>query len=77
LSLGNALVLGDQFVEGGLDHVLDFTLGVSLRTLARLNEGLLNGVGQGRNLSIDLGIGVGSLLTLNGLGNIRLLESEK
>jgi hypothetical protein len=63
LSLGNDLVLGDQFGEGGLDHVLDFILGVGLGTLARLNESLLNGAGQGRDLSIDLGIGVGSLLT--------------
>jgi hypothetical protein len=77
LSLGNILVLGDHLVDGGLDHVLDFTSSVGLGTLARLRESLLNGVGQRSNLSIDLGIGVSGLLTLDSLGNIRLLESEK
>ena len=77
MSLGSTLVLGDHFVEGGLDHVLDLTVGVGLGTLARLSEGLLHGVGKGTDLSIDLGIGVGGLLTLNSLNNIRLLEGEK
>ena len=76
LSLGSTLVLGDHFVEGGLDHVLDLTVGVGLGTLARLCEGLLNGVGKRSNLSIDLGIGVGSLLTLHCLSNVGLLEGE-
>lgn len=77
LSLGNTLVLGDHLVDGGLDHVLDLTLGIGLGTLARLCEGLLNGVGKRSNLSIDLGIGVGGLLTLNSLGNVGLLEGEE
>ena len=51
-------------------------MGVGLGTLARLSEGLLDSVGKGTDLSIDLGIGVGGLLTLNSLNNIGLLEGE-
>lgn len=70
------MVLGDELINGGLDHVLDLIVGVGLGTLARLSEGHLHGVGKGRDLSIDLGIGVGGLLTLNSLSNIGLLEGE-
>lgn len=71
------MVLSHKLINGGLDHVLDLIMGVGLGTLARLSEGLLHGVGKGTDLSIDLGIGVGGLLTLNSLNNIRLLEGEK
>jgi hypothetical protein len=77
LTLSDGMVLSYQLVDRGLDHALKLILGVGLRFLARLCEGLLNGVGQRSNLGIDLGIGVHGLLTLNCLGNFRLLESEK
>ena len=70
------MVLGDKLIDGGLDHVLDLIMGVGLGTLARLSEGQLHGVGKRRDLSIDLGIGVGGLLTLNSLSNVGLLEGE-
>lgn len=70
------MVFGDQLIKGGLDHVLDLIMGVGLGLLARLSEGLLHSVGERSNLSIDLGIGVGGLLTLNSLSNVGLLEGE-
>jgi hypothetical protein len=76
LSLGASVVLSNKLIKGGLDHVLDLIMGVGLGTLARLSEGLLDSVGKGTDLSIDLGIGVGGLLTLNSLNNIGLLEGE-
>ena len=71
------VVFGDQLINGGLDHVLDLIMGIGLGLLARLCEGLLHSVGEGSNLSIDLGIGVGGLLTLNSLSNVGLLEGEE
>ena len=59
LSLGASVVLSNKLIEGGLGHVLDLIMGVGLGTLARLSEGLLDSVGKGTDLSIDLGIGVG------------------
>jgi len=76
LSLGASVVLIDELIKGGLDHVLDLIMGIGLGTLARLSEGLLHSVGKGTDLSIDLGIGVRGLLTLNSLNNIGLLEGE-
>jgi len=76
LSLGASVALVDKLIKGGLDHVLDLIMGIGLGTLARLSEGLLHSVGKGTDLSIDLGIGVRGLLTLNSLNNIGLLEGE-
>ena len=75
--MGNTLVIGDHLVDGGLDHVLNVTSRVGLGTLARLCESLLHGVGQGINLSIDLGICVRCQPILYCLSNILLLESEE
>lgn len=76
MTLVCTVVFGDQLIKGGLDHVLDLIMGVGLGLLARLSEGLLHSVGERSNLSIDLGIGVGGLLTLNSLSNVGLLEGE-